>query len=70
MDLTIGLFYRNYVSVPHYDRNAGEEISAILFPSTKSYITEGNARVDSDFTRVDGDMVRGGAERTNSFFRY
>ena len=69
--MTIGLFYRKSSGVaPHYNRSAGEEVSPDDFPARKSCITEGLPRMDKAFTRVDGDLVRGGAERSSIFFRY
>lgn len=69
-DLTIGLFRKSCDVAPHYDRNAGEEVSPDDFPARKSCITEGHPRMDKAFARIDGDLVRGGAERSSLFFRY
>lgn len=66
-DLTIGLFYGKNMRVPHYDRQAGEEVSYLMFPAGR---TEAHALADSDFTRVDGVLVRGGEERSNAFFSW
>lgn len=68
MDLTIALFYRKGLRVPNYDRKAGEQVNSLLFPATRSCITE-DCSIRT-FTRVDGDIMRGGAERTSEFFRW
>ncbi len=72
MDLTVGLFHRNHIgdALPLYDRKAGELVSNELFPATRSCILEALPGVDRQFTRVDGELVRGGAERSTDFFRY
>ena len=71
MDLTVGLFHRNHIrdALPLYDRKAGELVSIELFPATRSCILEAFPGVDRQFTQVEGDLVRGGAERSMDFFK-
>ena len=69
-DVTIGLFYHKNMPLPSYDRLAGQEVSPQLFCASRSCIAEGPHRAAGDYTTVDGVLVRGGAERSNTFFRY
>ncbi|KAI5053936.1 hypothetical protein GOP47_0031170, partial [Adiantum capillus-veneris] len=70
MDLTLGLFYRkNAQSItPHYDRKAGEDVSPEFFPASRSYLTESPPRSCNDYTSLAGDLIRGGAECTETFY--
>lgn len=68
-DLTVGLFYREDMPVPDYDREAGAEISPRMFPASRSYVVESETRGQVTRTLVDGVPVRGGAERSYAFFR-
>ncbi|MCO5560554.1 hypothetical protein L7F22_014169 [Adiantum nelumboides] len=53
-----------------WNRNAGESISPEMFPARTSYLTESPPCTDSEYTRVSKQFVRGGAERTKSFFSW
>ena len=52
------------MSVPSYDRDAGAMIDDVHFPANRSYV------LDCEVTplEVQGTPVRGGAERSLSFF--
>ena len=57
-DVIIGLFYHKNMPVPRYDRLAGQEVSPLLFPASRSCIAEGPLRASGDYTTVDGVLVQ------------
>lgn len=63
----MGIFYRNNVGIPLYNRAAGEAVAPTLFPAIKSYLTE-SCHVEEIFA-VEGVPIRGGAQRSLTFFR-
>lgn len=67
-NVIIGLFYHKNMPVPRYDRLARQEVSPLLFPASRSCIAEGPLRASGDYTTVDGVHVRGGTERSKTFY--
>lgn len=51
--------------MPTYNREAGEVVDPVLFPSQRSYVMDGTVAP----TIADGAPVRGGAERSLVFFK-
>ncbi|MCO5594056.1 hypothetical protein L7F22_048077 [Adiantum nelumboides] len=63
------LYERVYHLKGKKSEKAGECVLCKLL-ATKSYISESSSRVDGDYTRVDGVLVRGGVEHTELFFSW
>ena len=65
LDLTLCLWYGVGKAVPSYDREAGQQYGKNDFPAFQSYVSDGFVVP----TLYNDYPIRGGAERSNQFFR-
>ena len=67
--LAITMFYREHCNVPNIKRKAGAKVAKRLFNSQRDFIFESNKKHAFQRTSIEGDYLRGGAQRSPLFFR-